>query len=61
MNIALRVWRQRGPGDTGAFVRYELDDLRPDTTVLEALDHLNEMLVASGEPAIAFDSGLCSV
>lgn len=63
MKIALRIWRQRGPGDTGAFVRYELDDMGPDTTVLETLDHLNEVLVASGEPAIAFDGdcreGIC--
>ena len=63
MKIALRIWRQRGPDDPGRFVRYELDDLHPDTTVLETLDHLNEILVASGEPAIAFDSdcreGIC--
>ena len=63
MTIALRIWRQRGPEDPGGFVRYELDDMRPDATVLEALDRLNERLVASGEPAIAFDSdcreGIC--
>jgi succinate dehydrogenase / fumarate reductase iron-sulfur subunit len=63
MKIALRIWRQRGSHETGTFVRYELDDLDPDTTVLEVLDHLNEILVASGEPAVAFDSdcreGIC--
>jgi succinate dehydrogenase / fumarate reductase iron-sulfur subunit len=63
MKIALRIWRQRGPRNPGAFVRYELDDMRPETTVLEALDHLNEVLVASGEPAVAFDGdcreGIC--
>ena len=63
MKIALRIWRQRGPGESGAFVRYEVDDIEPDATVLEALDRLNEILVASGEPAVAFDSdcreGIC--
>jgi succinate dehydrogenase / fumarate reductase iron-sulfur subunit len=63
MRIALRIWRQRDPRDAGRFVRYQLDDLPPDTTVLEALDQLNEGLVASGEPPVAFDSdcreGIC--
>ena len=63
MRIALRIWRQRDPRDAGGFVRYQLDDLPPDTTVLEALDRLNEGLVASGEPPVAFDSdcreGIC--
>ena len=63
MKIALRIWRQRGPGESGAFVRYEVDDIEPDATLLEALDRLNEILVASGEPAVAFDSdcreGIC--
>lgn len=63
MKLALRIWRQRDPGDAGGFVRYELDDLPPDTTLLEALDRLNEWLVGCGEPPVAFDSdcreGIC--
>ena len=63
MKVALRIWRQRDPRARGGFVRYELDDVRPDTTLLEALDRLNERLVASGEPPVAFDSdcreGIC--
>ena len=63
MKVALRIWRQRAPRDPGGFVRYELDEVRPDMTLLEALDRLNERLVASGEPAVAFDSdcreGIC--
>jgi succinate dehydrogenase / fumarate reductase iron-sulfur subunit len=63
MKIALRIWRQRDPLDPGGFVRYELDGVRSDTTLLEALDGLNERLVAGGEPPVAFDSdcreGIC--
>lgn len=63
MKVALRVWRQRDRRDAGGFVRYELEDLPPETTLLEALDRLNERLVTSGEPPVAFDSdcreGIC--
>ncbi len=63
MKIELRIWRQPGPGEAGAFARYTLDDLDPDGTLLEALDALNERLAARGEPPVAFDSdcreGIC--
>ena len=63
MKVTLRIWRQRDPRDAGGFVRYDLDDVRPETTLLEALDHLNEWLVALGEPPVAFDGdcreGIC--
>ena len=63
MRIALRVWRQASGAARGRFVRYEVDDVDPDATLLEALDLLNERLVAAGEVPIAFDSdcreGIC--
>jgi succinate dehydrogenase / fumarate reductase, iron-sulfur subunit len=63
MKVALRVWRQRDAHDAGGFVRYELDDLPPETTLLEALDDLNEWLASRGEEPVAFDSdcreGIC--
>jgi succinate dehydrogenase / fumarate reductase iron-sulfur subunit len=63
MRIALRIWRQRDADDPGGFRRYELGDLPADTTLLEALDSLNERLVEGGEPPVAFDSdcreGIC--
>src|SRR5262245_48711384 len=63
MKIALRIWRQADRRAAGRFVRYELEDVSPDATVLEALDGLNEQLVARGEPPVAFDSdcreGIC--
>src|SRR5262245_16738282 len=63
MKVALRIWRQRDADDPGGFARYELDDLPPETTLLEALDDLNEWLASRGEPPVAFDSdcreGIC--
>jgi succinate dehydrogenase / fumarate reductase iron-sulfur subunit len=63
MRVALRIWRQRDAHDAGGFLHYELADLPADTTLLEALDGLNERLVARGEPPVAFDSdcreGIC--
>jgi succinate dehydrogenase / fumarate reductase iron-sulfur subunit len=63
MKITLRVWRQHDAADAGGFRRYELGDLSADTTLLEALDVLNEGLVERGEPPVAFDSdcreGIC--
>jgi succinate dehydrogenase iron-sulfur subunit len=63
MRIRLRVWRQAGPDDAGVFTRYELDGLGEELTLLEALDQLNEDLVARGEPPVAFESdcreGIC--
>jgi len=63
MKVTLRVWRQPGPGEPGGFVRYALDDPPPETTLLEALDGLNEWLVGLGEAPVAFDSdcreGIC--
>jgi succinate dehydrogenase iron-sulfur subunit len=63
MKVALRIWRQRDPGDAGGFLRYQLGDLPAGTTLLEALDGLNEWLVERGEPPVAFDSdcreGIC--
>ena len=63
MKFTLRIWRQRDARDAGGFVRYALDDMRPEMTLLEALDSLNERLAATGEPPVAFDSdcreGIC--
>jgi succinate dehydrogenase / fumarate reductase iron-sulfur subunit len=63
MNLALRVWRQRDARAEGRLVRYQLDDVSAELTLLEALDSLNERLVALGQSPIAFDSdcreGIC--
>jgi succinate dehydrogenase / fumarate reductase iron-sulfur subunit len=63
MKLALRVWRQHDAKAPGHFVRYQLDDVAADLTLLEALDGLNEWLVSLGEMPIAFDGdcreGVC--
>jgi succinate dehydrogenase / fumarate reductase iron-sulfur subunit len=63
VKVTFRIWRQRGPHDAGRFERYPVSDARPEATLLEELDRLNEWLVSLGEPPVAFDSdcreGIC--
>ncbi len=59
----LKVWRQKGPKETGKFVDYSLDEVSPDMSFLEMLDILNVGLVKKGEESVAFDhdcrEGIC--
>jgi succinate dehydrogenase / fumarate reductase, iron-sulfur subunit len=63
MNLTLRIWRQEDPHAPGLLVDYPLADLSPGLSLLEALDLLNERLVAAGERPVAFESdcreGIC--
>ena len=63
MNVTLQVWRQPGPGAPGRLVRYAAHDISPDMSFLEMLDVLNERLMETGQPPIAFDhdcrEGIC--
>ena len=63
MKITLNIWRQSGPKASGAFKRYQLDDVSPDSSFLEMLDQLNETLVEKGEEPVTFDhdcrEGIC--
>jgi succinate dehydrogenase / fumarate reductase, iron-sulfur subunit len=63
MNLTLRIWRQDGPQAPGRLVDYPLRGLAPDLSLLEALDLLDERLVAAGERTVAFESdcreGIC--
>jgi succinate dehydrogenase / fumarate reductase iron-sulfur subunit len=52
--VTLRVWRQAGPGQSGAFVDYAARDLNPDMSFLEMLDVVNDRLTMQGEEPIAF-------
>ena len=65
MKVNLRVWRQAGPKDQGGFVTYNDIETTPDTSFLETMDILNEMLVDKGEEPIAFDhdcrEGICGM
>jgi len=63
MNLTLHVWRQATPDSAGTLERYEARDVSPDMSFLEMLDVVNEGLVESGKPPIAFDhdcrEGIC--
>ena len=63
MKIKLNIWRQSGPTASGAFQRYTLDDVSPDSSFLEMLDQLNEQLIEEGKEPVTFDhdcrEGIC--
>jgi len=63
MDLKLKIWRQKNAKAKGRFVDYHLEDISPDSSFLEMLDVLNEILVASGEEPVVFDhdcrEGIC--
>jgi len=63
MNITLEIWRQPTTHAPGTFETHQITDAKPEMTVLELLDHLNDTLVAQGRAPIAFESdcreGIC--
>jgi succinate dehydrogenase / fumarate reductase iron-sulfur subunit len=63
MKLTLRIWRQPGPGATGRFVDYRVDEISDHASFLEMLDVLNEQLIERGEEPVAFDhdcrEGIC--
>lgn len=65
LNITLKVWRQRGPKEKGAFETYKLDGISTDTSFLEMLDILNERLVHESKEPVVFDhdcrEGICGM
>ena len=65
INITLRIWRQKGPKETGAFKEYSLQNISTDSSFLEMLDVLNEQLINEGEEPVVFDhdcrEGICGM
>ncbi len=63
MKITFRIWMQDGPNSAGEFVEHAPEGLAPDMSFLEALDHVNESRILSGQRAIEFDhdcrEGIC--
>ncbi len=55
INITLKVWRQRGPQEKGAFETHKLDGISTESSFLEMLDILNEKLVNEGKEPVVFD------
>ena len=54
INITLRIWRQKGPKEKGAFKEYSLQNISTDSSFLEMLDVLNEQLINEGEEPVVF-------
>jgi succinate dehydrogenase / fumarate reductase, iron-sulfur subunit len=63
LSLTIKVWRQKGPNDTGAFETYQAKDISEDMSFLEMLDGVNEELIATDREPIAFDhdcrEGIC--
>ena len=63
LSLTLRIWRQPGPGDPGAFETHQLEGVSTDLSLLEALDGLNERLITAGQRPVGFDhdcrEGIC--
>ena len=63
MNFKLKIWRQPNRHSEGKLVRYEANDISPQTSFLEMLDIVNDQLLTRGDEPIAFDSdcreGIC--
>jgi succinate dehydrogenase / fumarate reductase iron-sulfur subunit len=63
IDLSLRIWRQTGPNDPGAFHSYKSGPISTDISFLEMLDILNERLSLAGEEPVAFDhdcrEGIC--
>ena len=65
INITLRIWRQKGQKEKGAFKEYSLQNISTDSSFLEMLDVLNEQLINEGEEPVVFDhdcrEGICGM
>ena len=65
MKFTLHIWRQSSNSSKGSFKKYTIDDISPDSSFLEMLDILNEMLTQQDEEPVAFDydcrEGICGM
>src|SRR5205807_3956086 len=63
VRLTMHIWRQKNASSGGRMVRYELNNVNPDMSMLEALDVLNEQLILKGEEPVAFEhdcrEGIC--
>ncbi|MFN9631813.1 MAG: succinate dehydrogenase/fumarate reductase iron-sulfur subunit [Cyanobacteriota bacterium] len=63
LSLTFEIWRQATAAGPGVWECHPLEGLSPDLSLLEALDVLNERLIARGERPISFDhdcrEGIC--
>ena len=65
IDVKLKVWRQKGPKEKGAFETYQLKGISQGSSFLEMLDVLNEQLINEGKEPVFFDhdcrEGICGM
>jgi succinate dehydrogenase / fumarate reductase, iron-sulfur subunit len=65
MTIHLKIWRQKGPNEPGAFMDHTIKTVSEHMSFLEMIDVVNQELVLKGEEAIEFDhdcrEGICGM
>ena len=65
IDITIKVWRQKGPKEKGAFETYSLKGINQGISFLEMLDILNEQLISEGREPVYFDhdcrEGICGM
>ena len=63
MNFTLKIWRQKSFKEKGEFQTFSVQDISPDSSFLEMLDHLNEELILAKKEPVAFEydcrEGIC--
>ncbi len=63
MKLTLHIWRQKNPSAKGKMVRYPVNDISGEMSMLEVIDVLNEDLIGRGEEPVAFEhdcrEGIC--
>ena len=65
IDLTIKVWRQKGPKEKGAFETYQLKSISQASSFLEMLDILNEQLINEGKEPVFFDhdcrEGICGM
>ena len=63
MKLILNIWRQKNAKSPGKMVRYELNNVSGEMSMLEAIDVLNEDLITKNEEPVTFEhdcrEGIC--
>jgi succinate dehydrogenase / fumarate reductase iron-sulfur subunit len=63
MKLKLHIWRQKNAATPGKMVRYNVNEVNGEMSILEMIDVLNEELIGKGEEPVAFEhdcrEGIC--
>lgn len=53
MDLKLKIWRQKGPGEKGSFLDFEAKDISGDMSFLEMMDMVNQQLIQKGVDVVS--------